>query len=253
MSVNRQTAIITGAASGIGAESAVYLAREGANVVLVDLNSCADTISAIYKEKADANILECLGDIRDPEFVKATVARASDKFGELHILVNNAGTASRLGIDQMSIDMWDRDMDTNVKAAFLFIQAVVYPHMMEQKYGRIINISSISGMNGGVISGQADNSGRSGPAYSASKGAVIALTKWVAKELGEYGITCNSVAPGATETGITAGVAYDLTQQVIKRMGVPGDIAEAVLYFASPASSYTTGQVLKVDGGHSFG
>lgn len=253
MRVNRQTAIITGAASGIGAASAVYLAREGANVILVDLNSCADTIASIYKENADANVLECLGDIRDPEFVTATVARASDKFGELHILVNNAGTASRLGIDTMTMDMWDRDMDTNVKAAFLFIQAVVYPHMIEQKYGRIINISSISGMNGGVISGQDDNSGRSGPAYSASKGAVIALTKWVAKELGEYGITCNSVAPGATETGITSGVPYDLTQQVIKRMGVPGDVAEAVLYFASPVSSYTTGQVLKVDGGHSFG
>lgn len=253
MRVNRQTAIITGAASGIGAESAVYLAREGANIVLVDLNSCAKTIESVLEVNPVAKVLECLGDIRDPEFVKATVARASDKFGELHILVNNAGTASRLGIDTMTMDMWERDMDTNVKAAFLFIQAVVYPHMMEQKYGRIINISSISGINGGVISGQEDNSGRSGPAYSASKGAVIALTKWVAKELGEYGITCNSVAPGATETGITAGVAYDLTQQVVKRMGTPGDIAEAVLYFASPESSYATGQVLKVDGGNSFG
>ena len=94
---------------------------------------------------------------------------------------------------------------------------------------------------------------RSGPAYAASKGAIIALTKWAAKELGTDGITCNSVAPGATETGITKGVPYDLSQQAIKRMGTPADIAEAVLYFALPESGYTTGQVLKVDGGNSFG
>lgn len=253
MRVNRQTAIVTGAASGIGAESAVYLAEEGANIVLVDLNSCVKTIESIREKNAGAKVLECLGDIRDPEFVKATVARASDTFGNLHILVNNAGTASRLNIETMTLDMWDQDMDTNAKATFLFIQAVVYPHMLEQRYGRIINISSISGLNGGVTSGQVDNKGRSGPAYSASKGAVIALTKWVAKELGEYGITCNSVAPGATATAITSDVSYDLGQQVVKRMGTPGDIAEAVLYFASPESSYTTGQVLKVDGGHSVG
>lgn len=248
-----QTAIVTGAASGIGAASAVYLAKEGANVVLVDLNGCTTTIESIREQQKDAKVLECLGDIRDPEFVKATVARASDTFGELHILVNNAGTCSRLGIDTMTMDMWERDMDTNVKAAFLFIQAVVYPHMIEQKYGRIINISSISGMNGGAVSGQQNLVGRSGPAYAASKGAVIALTKWVAKELGEQGITCNSVAPGATETGITSGVPYDLSQQAVKRMGTPGDIAEAVIYFASPESGYATGQVLKVDGGYSFG
>jgi NAD(P)-dependent dehydrogenase (short-subunit alcohol dehydrogenase family) len=253
MRVKGQTAIVTGAASGIGAASAVYLAKEGANVVLVDLNGCTTTIESIREQQKDAKVLECLGDIRDPEFVKATVARASDTFGELHILVNNAGTCSRLGIDTMTMDMWERDMDTNVKAAFLFIQAVVYPHMIEQKYGRIINISSISGMNGGAVSGQQNLVGRSGPAYAASKGAVIALTKWVAKELGEQGITCNSVAPGATETGITSGVPYDLSQQAVKRMGTPGDIAEAVIYFASPESGYATGQVLKVDGGYSFG
>lgn len=252
MKLKGQTAIITGAASGIGAESAIRLAREGANIVLIDLNPCTKTIESIEVENSDTKVLECLGDVRDPEFVKAAVARASDSFGELHILVNNAGTAGRLGIDNTPLDIWDRDMDTNAKAAFLFIQTVVYPHMVDQKYGRIINISSISGINGGVTSGDGAN-GRSGPAYAASKGAVIALTKWVAKELGVLGITCNSVAPGATETGITSGVPYDVSQQAVKRMGTPADIAEAVLYFALPESGYTTGQVLKVDGGYSFG
>jgi NAD(P)-dependent dehydrogenase (short-subunit alcohol dehydrogenase family) len=252
MKLKGQTAIITGAASGIGAESAIHLAREGANIVLIDLNSCSKTIDSIQAERQDAKVLECLGDIRDPEFVKAAVARSSDTFGELHILVNNAGTCGRLGIDTTTLDIWDRDMDTNVKSAFLFIQAVVYPHMVEQQYGRIVNISSVSGINGGVTSGDGVN-GRSGPAYAASKGAVIALTKWVAKELGPLNITCNSVAPGATETGITSGVPYDVSRQAIKRMGLPADISEAVLFFALPESGYTTGQVLKVDGGYSFG
>ncbi|WP_228548291.1 SDR family NAD(P)-dependent oxidoreductase [Sporosarcina obsidiansis] len=252
MKLKGQTAIVTGAASGIGAQTALLLSQEGANVVLVDLNSCSKTLTAIQEARTDAVFLECLGDIRDPEFVKAAIARASDTFGELHILVNNAGTCGRLGLDTMTLDMWDRDMDTNAKATFLFIQSVVYPHMVEQKYGRIINISSVSGLNGGVISGGTKD-GRSGPAYAASKGAMIALTKWVAKELGEYGITCNSVAPGATESAITAGVEYDVSDQAIKRIGIPADIAEAVLYFASPESGYTTGQILKVDGGYSFG
>ncbi|MER2262242.1 MAG: SDR family NAD(P)-dependent oxidoreductase [Psychrobacillus sp.] len=253
MKINGQTAIVTGAASGIGAETAVYLAREGANIVLVDINSCASTVEKIQVVNSNTKILECLGDIRDEQFVKAAVARSADTFGELHILVNNAGTCGRVSLEEMTLEIWERDLDTNVKATFLFIQAVVYPHMMEQKYGRIINISSISGINGGASSGDGLNSMRSGVAYAASKGAVIGLTKWVAKELGIHGITCNSVAPGAVGTAITSGVAYDLSKQVVKRMGEPSDIAEAVLYFASAESSYTTGQVLQVDGGYNFG
>lgn len=247
-----QTAIITGAASGIGAQIANHLSQEGANVVLVDLNSCSKTISAIQQACKESAYLECLGDIRDPEFVKATVARASDTFGELHIMVNNAGTCSRLNLEEMTAEMWDRDNDTNAKAAFLFTQAVVYPHMKDQGYGRIINISSVSGINGGVTSGDAAV-GRSGAAYAASKGAIIALTKWVAKELGSLGITCNSVAPGATESAITAGVPYDVSAQAIKRIGTPADISEAVLYFSLQEAGYVTGQTLKVDGGYSFG
>ncbi|MTD31387.1 SDR family NAD(P)-dependent oxidoreductase [Planomicrobium sp. YIM 101495] len=248
MKMENEVAIITGAANGIGQEVAVQLAKEGARVVLVDLNSCEKTIGLL----GDAEHLECLGDIRDPEFVKAVVNRAVEKYGSVEILVNNAGTASRKNIETMTLEDWDRDLDTNLKAAFLFIQAAVYPHMKEAGYGRIINISSVSGINGGVVSG-GDENGRSGPAYSASKGGIIALTKWVAKELGKYGITCNSVAPGATATGITAGVAYDTSNQVIDRMGQPSDIAYAVMYFASRESSYTTSQVLKVDGGISIG
>ena len=247
MRMKDEVAIVTGAASGIGQEIAIQLSKEGAKVVLVDLNSCEKTIGQLSGE-----YLECLGDIRDPDFVKAVVNRTIETYGEIQILVNNAGTASRLDLEDMTLEMWDRDLDTNLKATFLFTQAVVYPHMRDAGYGRIVNISSISGINGGVISGGEKN-GRSGPAYAASKGGVIALTKWVAKELGKYGITCNSVAPGATASAITAGVAYDTSSQVIDRMGEPSDIAHAVLYFASKESGYTTSQVLKVDGGYSIG
>ncbi len=248
MKFKDEVAIITGAASGIGQEVAIQLAKEGAKVVLVDLNTCEATI----KKLNYAEYLECLGDIRDPDFVKAVINRTIENYHEIHILVNNAGTCSRLDLEDMTIEMWDRDLDTNLKATFLFSQAVVYPHMKDAGYGRIINISSVSGINGGVVSGEEKN-GRSGPGYSASKGGVIALTKWVAKELGKYGITCNSVAPGATATGITAGIAYDTSNQVIDRMGIPSDIANSVLYFASKEASYTTAQILKVDGGLSIG
>jgi 3-oxoacyl-[acyl-carrier protein] reductase len=248
MKFKDEVAIITGAASGIGQEVAVQLAKEGAKVVLVDLNTCENTVQKLN----EGEYLECLGDIRDPDFVKAVINRTIENYGEIHILVNNAGTCGRLDLEDMTIETWDRDLDTNLKATFLFSQAVVYPHMKEAQYGRIVNISSISGINGGVVSGEEKN-GRSGPGYAASKGGVIAFTKWVAKELGKYGITCNSVAPGATATAITAGVAYDTSSQVIDRMGQPSDIANAVLYFASREASYTTSQVLKVDGGLSIG
>ena len=248
MKMQNEVAIITGAASGIGQEVAIQMAKEGARVVLVDLNSCEKTIASLD----GAEYLECLGDVRDPEFVKAVINRTIEKYREIHVLVNNAGTASRLDLEDMTLEMWDRDLDTNLKATFLFTQAAIFPHMKDAGYGRIVNISSVSGINGGVVSG-AEKNGRSGPAYSASKGGVIALTKWVAKEVGKYGITCNSVAPGATATGITAGVAYDTSQQVIDRMGESRDIANAVLYFATKDASYTTAQVLKVDGGISIG
>lgn len=245
-------AIITGAASGIGAAAAVRLAKQGVKPVLVDLNSCESTIAEL--SSIGCEYLEFQGDIRDESFVKKVVGETIEQLGAVHILVNNAGTCGRVGLDEMTEDIWDRDMDTNVKAARFFTKAVIHPHMVNNEYGRIINVSSVSGINGGVLSNvKGLKKGRSGPAYAASKGAVIAFTNWVAKEYGEYGITCNSVAPGATETGITKGMEYNLDQQVIKRIGTPEDIAEAICYFASPQSGYTTGQTLKVDGGVHIG
>lgn len=255
MRVHGDVAIITGSSRGIGAGCAKVLAREGAHVVLIDLLSCEEITREINQINPAIKVLAFQADIRSRETIQNIVKEVYDEFGRIDILVNNAGTCSRLDLEEMTEEMWDRDLDTNLKATFFLTQAVIYPYMKNQRYGRIVNISSISGLIGGHISSFEPGStkGRSGPAYAASKGGVIAFTKWVAKEVGPLGIVCNSVAPGAVETDITKGMAYHLDRQVIKRMGTPEDIAEAVLYFASKEAGYTTGQVLKVCGGAAIG
>lgn len=252
MSVENQIAIVTGSANGIGAAVVKRLVNSGVKPVLVDLDCCNELILELKLEQSD--YLQFQGDIRDKGFIEDIVNETIDKFGNIHILVNNAGVGTRVSLQDTTEEIWDYDMDINMKATFLFTKTVIKKIMLNEKYGRIINISSVSGINGGVVSDQDRLSGgRSGPAYASSKGAIIAFTKWIAKEFGEYGITCNSVAPGATETRLTSNVKYDYSQQAIKRMGTPEDIAEAVNYFSSPLSSYVTGEVLKVDGGLHFG
>lgn len=255
MRIKDHVAIVTGAARGIGAACAKTFAREGAHVVLVDLLPCDETREQIAQINPDVKTLSFEVDIRDKKAVQKLVQQTYETFGRIDILVNNAGTVCRLNLEEMTEEMWDRDIDTNLKGTFFLTQAVIYPYMKEQRYGRIINISSVSGLNGGVFSGYEPGSteGRSGPAYAASKGGVIAFTKWVAKEVGPLGIVVNSVAPGAVETEITKGLAYNVNDQCIKRMGTPEEIAEAVLYFASKEAAYTTGQVLKVCGGAAIG
>jgi 3-oxoacyl-[acyl-carrier protein] reductase len=253
-SLKGQVAIITGAARGIGAACARALAKSGCDIVIIDILSSEETVQAIQSEIPDIRVLSMQVDIRKKEEVQKAVTETVERLGRVDILVNNAGTASRLGLEEMTVEDWQRDIDTNLLGTFLFTQAVIYPHMKIQGYGKIINISSISGIIGGVTSAlPGSNGGRSGPAYAASKGGIIALTKWVAKEVGELGIYCNSIAPGSVVTELTRGVDYPLDGQPIKRMGDPADIAEAVVYLASPASNYVTGQVLKVCGGQAIG
>lgn len=247
-----QVAIVTGAAKGIGAAVVKRMVKSGVKPVLVDIDSCDELISELKHEKG--NYLQFQGDIREESFVKNTVNETINEFGKIDILVNNAGVGSRVSLQETTEEIWNFDMDVNMKATFFFTKAVIESSMLNEKYGRIINISSVSGMNGGVVSNlKGSTGGRSGPAYAASKGAIIAFTKWIAKEFGENGITCNSVAPGATATNLTTDVDYDYTQQAIKRMGTPDDIANAVFYFASPVASYVTGEIFKVDGGAYFG
>lgn len=248
-----KVSVVTGAGGGIGAAIAIELASRGSDVLIVDVIDGAATVAAIEertggKVRARSEVV----DIRDRAAVSACLDQLVSDWGSLDVLVNNAGTAGRLSLEEMTDEIWDRDIDTNLKGTFLITQCAVYPHMKAAGSGAIVNVSSISGIIGGANSG-GDGAARTGPAYAASKGGVIAFTRWVAKEVGPLGITCNTVAPGPVETPMTKGVPYPVDAQPIKRIGQPEDIAAAVAFLASPGATYITGETLKVCGGTAIG
>ncbi|UOQ91922.1 SDR family oxidoreductase [Halobacillus shinanisalinarum] len=250
INLEKKVSIVTGGARGIGAASAIALAKEGSHIVLVDILDCEETIQRIKDVNPTVEAISYAIDIKERDQVEKVVNETVQHFGQLDVVVNNAGTCSRLDLENMTDEMWFRDINTNLRGTFLFSQAAIYPHMKKQNSGKIINVSSISGIMGGPFSKGDGENGRSGPAYAASKGGVIAMTKWIAKEVGGLGINCNSIAPGPVETDITKGMNYELNQ-AIKRMGTPEDIAEAVVYLAR--ADYVTGEVLKVCGGSAIG
>jgi 3-oxoacyl-[acyl-carrier protein] reductase len=175
--------------------------------------------------------------------IEKAVAAVLAKWEKLHVLVNNAGITRDTLLARMSDEQWDEVLNTNLRGAFLFTRAVTRP-MMSGRYGRIINISSVSGLVGNA--GQAN--------YSASKAGLIGFTRSVARELASRNVTVNAVCPGFIETDMTAALGETVQEEVKKRiparrLGQPDDIAAAVLYLASAAASYVTGQVLTVDGG----
>jgi 3-oxoacyl-[acyl-carrier protein] reductase len=239
-----KAALVTGASRGIGRAIALRLAAEGADV-LVNYNANAEAAN----EVADA--VKALGrqvhlvqaDVGKPADVERLVQSALDHFKRIDILVNNAGITRDTLLMRMSEQDWDDVLDTNLKSAFLVTKAALRP-MLRQRSGRIVNITSISGVIGNA--GQAN--------YSASKAGMIGLTRSIAREVASRSITCNAVAAGVIDTEIWQGVpeaAIDSLLQMIPagRKGTPEDVAEAVAFFASDAAAYITGQVLNVDGG----
>jgi 3-oxoacyl-[acyl-carrier protein] reductase len=242
-----QVALVTGAARGIGQACAVALARDGAAVAVADLLPGDGTLARVRAHGRRA--LGLVLDVTDGAAVRATVERVKTELGRLDILVTAAGILHRDPLDATDEATWARVVDVVLKGTFLVIQAAV-PVMRAQSYGKIVTISSISGLIGGAVSRAGDRAqGRSGPAYAAAKGGVIALTKWVAKDVGQAGVYVNTVAPGGVDTEMTRGYEYPTQTLPIPRMGEPTDIAEAVAFLASSASNYITGQVLCVDGG----
>lgn len=242
MSLNGKTALVTGASRGIGRAIALRLAENGANVAVIYAGS-ADKAEAVVNEitalGVNAKAYRC--NVADSAAVNETVKAVTNDLGKIDILVNNAGITRDGLILRMKDEDFDAVLDTNLKGAFNMIRAC-YSGFIRKKSGRIINISSVSGIMGNA--GQAN--------YSASKAGVIGLTKSVARELASRGITCNAVAPGFIQTDMTENLGDNnplLNIIPLGRMGKPEDIAAAVAFLASDSAAYITGEVLKVDGG----
>lgn len=244
MMFENRVALVTGAARGIGKAIAAKLASEGADIVIFDVfpeDSVAETVSDL--QALGANVAYFRTDITDSAVVETNLKAAIEQMGKIDILVNNAGITKDKLLIQMSEDEFSAVLNVNLKGTFIMIKSLIR-HMMKNKYGKIVNISSVVGLMGNP--GQAN--------YSASKAGVVALTKTVAKEYAAKGICCNAVAPGFIDTGMTA-VLTDAAKEAMlsqvpqKRVGTPEDVAKAVAFLASSESDYITGEVIKVTGG----
>ncbi len=238
-----QSAIVTGASRGIGRAIAIALAKAGANVACVarNVDALEETVRIISDAGGTAEVYAC--DVTKTDSVQSVVDDVVEKWGQLHIVVNNAGITRDTLIPRMSDEDWDSVIATNLRGTFLFTRAAIRP-MMQARYGRIINMASVSGLAG--------NPGQSN--YSASKAGIIGMTRTVARELASRKVTINAVAPGFIETEMTAAMGPAILDEVkkrvpAKRLGQVGDISGAVLFLASDAAAYVTGQVLTVDGG----
>jgi 3-oxoacyl-[acyl-carrier protein] reductase len=243
MKLEGRVALVTGASQGIGHACALALARQGATVAAAARNQqrLEELVAEITNSggKASAFVI----DVADEDQVKSGIRSALTQFGKIDILVNNAGVTRDQLVMRMKRADWDAVLNTNLTSAYLCIQQVI-GSMLKQRWGRIINVTSVFGQMGQA--GQAN--------YAASKAGLIGLTMAMAREVASRNITCNAVAPGFIETSMTAALSEEFKQNAVKsiplgRVGSPQDVASAVCFLASEDASYITGHVLNVNGG----
>ena len=248
--ISEKVAIITGAADGIGRATAKLFAREGAKIVIADINeeNLKEVADEIEKENGTVSFKKT--DVSNEEEVKALVQLALDEYSQVDIVCNNAGTGGDgASIDQQNGEVWQRVYAVNVLGA-VFAVKYVSPHMMERKSGSIVNTSSVAGIRAGA----------GGNAYSASKAALINFTQTAACDLGGYNVRVNAVCPGLIKTGMTKR-AFERARELnkmdkigyrceLRRYGLPEEIAYTILFLASDEASYITGQAMAVDGGN---
>ncbi|SDJ15731.1 3-oxoacyl-[acyl-carrier protein] reductase [Frankineae bacterium MT45] len=244
-----RVALVTGGAQGIGAEVARRLAAGGAKVAVLDLDLGAAEAVAAEIVSAGGDALGVAADVSKRDQVQAAVDAVVEKFGALHIVVNNAGVLRDNLLFKMTDDDWTLVMEVHLRGAFLVSQ-IAQKHMVEAKYGRIINLSSTSALGN---RGQAN--------YSTAKAGLQGFTKTLAIELGPFGITANAVAPGFIETAMTAATAERVGGTIeqmreavaatvpVRRGGLPADVANTIAFYAGEEAGYVTGQVIYVDGG----
>ena len=236
-----QVAIVTGASRGLGAAIAFALGVNGATVACIDMVDCDETVAAITEAGGKAEFYKA--DVTDRQTVEDAIDAITDKHDRLDILINNAGIRKDTLLPRMTDEQWDDVINVNLRGVFLFTRAASR-HMLRARSGRIITVSSIAGIIG--------NAGQTN--YSATKAAVIGMSRSLSRELAGRNVTINCVAPGFIESDMTKTLGDAILDEAkkripAKRLGKAGDIADGVLFLASKAASYITGQVLIIDGG----
>lgn len=238
-----QVVLVTGAGRGIGLTIAEAFAESEATVIICDYNADILKEASEYLAARNRKCAAFTCDITDVTQVDALFQQIATQYGRLHVLVNNAGITRDTLLLRMSDEQWDAVLNTNLKGVFVMTRAAARL-FIKQRYGKIINISSVVGLTGNAGQGN----------YAASKAGVIGFSKSVAKELAPRNITVNVIAPGFIATAMTANLAPEVQQEFLKRIplnraGTPQDVAGAALFLASPLADYITGQVIVVDGG----
>ncbi|QDC44081.1 3-oxoacyl-ACP reductase FabG [Methylophilus medardicus] len=241
--LNQQVALVTGASRGIGAAIAQTLGKQGAIVIGTATTASGAEAITTYLKAAGVTGMGLALDVTQPEQIEAALKQISDQYGDVSILVNNAGITKDTLLMRMKDDDWDAVLNTNLKSVFRMSQAVLRP-MMKARQGRIINISSVVGHMG--------NAGQTN--YAAAKAGMTGFTKSMAQEVGSRGITVNCVAPGFIETDMTAELPEEIKAKMLERialgrLGQVEEIAATVAFLASPPAAYITGETIHVNGG----